>query len=310
MSEKQGILLRIKQSSHPLAIAVKKIIYRKRILEGQISSRWKDHKRRSAWEKLFTKADKMVLDKPGYRINLYKDSELANYIYLGFEEKEISFLQKYLRPGDGVLDIGANIGLFTLEAAAIVGKSGKVTAYEPDPATYMRLVENCQLNGFDFAGCRQMAVSSEKGVLQFHIAAKGFDAWNSLAPIPSKKISNTIAVETTTLDIEIEKYADPEKIKLVKIDVEGWELFVLKGGTKFLTQYSPVLMVEFTEVNFNAAGYSSKEVFAYMESLGYTWYSFNGTTLLPETRKPNYPYENLIAVKDIKRVNERLPVKA
>jgi FkbM family methyltransferase len=306
MSKKAGKLLLVKQSRHPLAMAVKRIIYQVRIIKGRLIIQWNDYKRRKAWENLFKNEEKMVLDKPGYRINLYKESELANYIYLGFEEKEILFLQKFLRSGDGVLDIGANIGLFTLEAAAIVGEKGRVTAYEPDPATYTRLVENCMLNDFSFAHCKQMAVSSQRGVLQFNIAGKGYDAWNSLAPIPSKKITNTIDVNTTTLDHEISEYPAPENITLIKIDVEGWELFVLKGGADFLQQYSPVCMVEFTEINLNAAGSSSKDVFECMEGFGYTWYSFNGTKLLLEIRKPNYPYENLLAIKDYSFVLDRI----
>src|SRR4051812_46127494 len=72
------------------------------------------------------------------RIKLFKGSELSRYIFNGFEKKEINFLQRILQPGDLFIDVGANIGLFSLYAAKAVGEAGSVIAFEPTPDIFSR----------------------------------------------------------------------------------------------------------------------------------------------------------------------------
>ena len=95
----------------------------------------------------------------------------------------------------------------------------------------------------------------------------------------------------------------------MKIDVEGWEMYVLKGASKLLSSiHSPVLMVEFTEDNAFAAGFYCGEIFEFVRSFGYEWYRYNASsnTLELQKKKLHYPYENLIAIKDLKKVMIRL----
>src|SRR5436189_6431842 len=85
--------------------------------------------------------------QPGLKMRLFGDSELCHLIYCrSFEVTERAFLNHFLRPGDVFVDVGANIGLFTLIAASCVGPKGKVVAFEPTTVTYTRLVENIRLN--------------------------------------------------------------------------------------------------------------------------------------------------------------------
>lgn len=96
----------------------------------------------------------------GVKIRLHFDSQLSRLIYCeGFELQERKFLNAFLRPGDIFVDIGANIGLFSLIAARCVGKNGHVYAFEPTAKIYQRLIENVNLNHFKNISYFQLALS-------------------------------------------------------------------------------------------------------------------------------------------------------
>ena len=99
------------------------------------------------------------------------------------------------------------------------------------------------------------------------------------------------------MDIELEE-VDKSNIKLVKIDVEGWEKFVLNGGRDFFVKFSPIVMVEFTEENTFNVGYGVHEIYDIMQNYGYTWYRIRNSKLVIEIKKMHYPYDNLIAIKN------------
>lgn len=238
------------------------------------------------------------------KINLYKDSILCKYIFISFEEAEIIFLNKFLKPGNVFFDVGANIGLFSLHASKRIGTEGRVCSFEPSPETYKRLKKNFEVNDINNAVAENVGLSEKKDILKFNVSNSGYDAWNSFANLSDVGEFNCIDVPVISLDEYIirEKIS---KINLIKIDVEGWELFVLKGATNLLSSDdAPVLMIEFTETNTFSAGYYCGELFDYMKSFGYEWYSYNAqdNELDPQIKKLHYPYENLIAIKDIEKV--------
>ena len=101
-----------------------------------------------------------------------------------------------MRPGDVFVDVGANIGLYTLIAAHIVGASGRVYAFEPGSETYRRLLSNVQLNQMTNVSCHELALSDSTARLDMNMSTDGYDAWNSLAkPIAGSSFS-TETIET------------------------------------------------------------------------------------------------------------------
>lgn len=240
-------------------------------------------------------------------INLYKNSLLSKLIFEGdFELNEINFLKKILKKDDYFIDIGANIGLFSINASRIIGENGKIISFEPSPVTFSRLKENIDLNNFKNVDIRNIGISDKKGELTLNISETGHDAWDTFATNIDKKMFNKCTtVPVHTLDEELKEF-DKEKIALVKIDVEGWEKFVLHGAKDFLTKYEPVLMVEFTENNTEAAGYNVLEIYDIMNTFGYQWYKYINGNLVPEKRNKRYIYDNLIAIKNLQKVNNRL----
>ena len=249
------------------------------------------------WESQFLNQEYFHFDiNNRVKIRLFRDSKLSELIYFGFEKKEQLFIATVLKEGDYFIDIGANIGLFTLIAADIVGPNGRVIAFEPTPKTFSRLLQNIELNQFKNIDAYNIGLSDFPKKLTFNISSNGYDAWNSFATSDFSILNEQIMIDVSTLDFELTNY-DKSKIKLVKIDVEGWEKFVLKGGIEFIKNYSPQLLIEFTEENTFAAGYMVQEVYDFMFDLGYKWYSIQDTALVPTQKQLHYPYQNLVAKK-------------
>jgi len=251
--------------------------------------------------------------QPGVKMRLYGDSELSRLIYCRhFEAAERAFANSFLRPGDVFVDVGANIGLFTLIAAACVLPAGRVVAFEPTALTYTRLAENVHLNNFANVNCVKMAVSDHGGYLNLIQSSDGFDAWNSLAKPTMGKALSEERVEAIAWDSYAYKHDLIGRVTMMKIDVEGWESRVLAGGKEAFTRAdAPVLQVEFTDEAAKAAGSSCRSLFECLESFGYRMFLYDPSRgeLVPERLRDQYPYINLIAAKNPEFVNARLGTK-
>lgn len=253
-----------------------------------------------SWNRLFNENSFFEFNlNSNVKINLYKDSVLSRLIYDGFEKEETDYLTSVLSEGDIFVDIGANIGLFSLIASKIVGNNGLVISFEPSPITFNRLIENVKLNNLNNIDSRNIGLSNVKDELTFYVSDNGYDAWNSFAPSQDNKLESSIRVLVSPLDAELQNI-EKSKIKLIKIDVEGWEKFVLKGGSEFFVNYSPIVMAEFTEENTFSAGYAVHEIYDIMKDFGYEWYTIFKGELILETKRLHYPYNNLIAIKKVR----------
>ena len=109
-------------------------------------------------------------------MKLFRDSVLSKLIYKGFEVDETSFVKLLLNEGDVFVDIGANVGLFSLIASQKVGASGMVISFEPTPVTFERLQENINLNHLKNIDARRVALSDQAGSMDFYISENGHDA--------------------------------------------------------------------------------------------------------------------------------------
>lgn len=252
-----------------------------------------------SWDKFFTNGYSFehTLLKD-LKINLYKDSVLSKLIYYDFEKEETNYVSSVLKKGDIFIDIGANVGLFSLIASKAVGSTGKVISFEPSPSTFKRLDQNIQLNNLSTIDHRNIGLSDKTDELVFFVSKTGYDAWNSFAR-REDILEDSILVPVSTIDLEL-KEVDKSKIKLIKIDVEGWEKFVLFGGRDLFMNYNPIVMVEFSEENTFNAGYPVYEIYDIMKDFGYEWHTIKAGELIPAPKKLRYNYENLVAVKPAK----------
>lgn len=243
------------------------------------------------------------------RLKLYTDSMLSEPIFTGnFEPSELHFVQAYLKKNDHFLDVGANIGLFTVIAAEKVGAEGKIYSFEPVTKTFDRLRENIELNQLAMAFPVHAALSSSDGELDMVVSIEGYDAWNSFGKPSAGTGFATEAVKVIKLDSWLAQHPEV-KPALIKIDVEGWEGHVLQGGNGiFSAAHAPDLLVEFTESNCKNAGTSCSELYDTLSNLGYQVFTYDHALnrLVPEPRREVYPPINVVASKNPAALQQRL----
>jgi FkbM family methyltransferase len=279
-------------------------------------ARWKSERRerRRAWWLAEYKKGRQYKDihlQPGIRIRLFWNSEISWLLYVkDFEASERAFHNAFLRTGDIYLDIGANIGLFTLIAARRVGRSGRVFAFEPVSSTYESLLQNISLNRFKNVRAYQFALSDAMGSAEMTVSLDGFDGRNSMAkPTGGEKFTKeTVAI--STLDHFVTDTHLAGKITMVKIDVEGWEIHVLEGAkTALAAPDAPLLQVEFTEEALRMANSSSKDLYQTLKQFGYKMFIFNaeeGRLIPVSVEDVQDRFVNVIATKQPAMVLARL----
>jgi FkbM family methyltransferase len=265
---------------------------------------------RRLWESRVGKRNKVEIEiQTGIPMCLYSDSRLSLDIYEGnFELQEREFLNAFLRPGDIFVDLGANLGFFTLIGAHRVGETGRVYAFEPCLKTFQRLLSNITLNHLTNVFCHQMALSDHSGQRDMAILSDGFDAWNSFARIP-RTPSAVEKVKCTTWDDFATEHNLMGRVTMMKIDVEGWETHVLSGGVKALSREdAPILQVEFSDATCRCAGSSCERLYHILEELGYQMFLYDPTSreLFFDPLRKQYEYVNLIAIKRPEQVMSRL----
>ena len=203
-------------------------------------------------------------------------------IWLGLEERdELAVLPSLLKPGDTFVDCGANLGLWSLAAAPLVGESGKVVAFEPNPATFRRLRDHAR--PAPTIEVHHVAVADRPGVLRFD-------------PGQSHNVSRvtedgSLEVPATTLD---DALTDPPTG--IKIDVEGHELAVLRGASQVLAA-RPWLVLEFNAEHVASKRLGDWPVHAHLTGLGYHASTFAGERLNEEWRLRR-DYTNLLYKAD------------
>ncbi len=177
-------------------------------------------------------------------------------------EDEIRFVRVLLQPGDRVIDVGANFGVYAMTMAKAVGPRGHVWAFEPALRTAEFLRAGIGANGFSNVTLEQRALSNEVGIGEMRT-----DVAPELASLAHNAIEGGVyeTVAKTTLDRCLDELAWRD-IVFVKLDAEGEESNILKGGTRFLHDCSPLIQYEIkagTTINyallrqFDALGYRS-----------------------------------------------------
>lgn len=202
-----------------------------------------------------------------------------------FEPNETAFLASVLRPGMTFVDIGANIGLYTLLAAHIVGPEGTLVAVEPSPREQVSLRDNLAANGHVAVRVRTEALGSADGTATLRVTDTAHAGHNTLgAPVyASTRVIDEIEVQVTTFDHLVEDEV-LKRIDVVKIDVEGAEQLVLDGAEASLRRFRPIVMLEMQEPSLAALGSSVSEVVSFLESLDYKVLEYSQSSGRPRLR--------------------------
>jgi len=178
-------------------------------------------------------------------------------------EYEIEFWRDSIEEGMVVIDIGANVGVYTFSAARRVGANGKVIAVEPLPKCIDLLKETCHLNNFSNVLICESAVSNQVGKVKFSTDKKN-ETNQVLLEEKTPDQVNTITVDALTLDTIPTMY-NLEKIDFIKIDAEGHEMQVFHGATEVLKVFKPKIMYE----NVDGVHRSNLPVANYLRDMEY-----------------------------------------
>jgi len=228
----------------------------------------------------------IIIRRANYKLRFFPSKLSADYWADPSQERaEERLLQSYLRPGDVVVDVGANIGTESLAASALVGESGKVFAIEPQPRIYDFLKQNIALNGFVNIVPLNFAVSEVEGVLT--IADGLLDTSNMV--VASGRGQH---VPAKPLDTVLEPFA-LVCIDLLKIDVEGYEYDVLRSAP-YALQRTRCVYFEHIALYFGRYHHNEADIFATLREAGFTLFRLAGDPT------------NVVAVRDVNAFRRRV----
>ena len=217
-------------------------------------------------------------------------------LYCGLMEYEdMAFLLHFLRSNDLFIDIGANVGAYTILASSEI--NAKTTAIEPVPSTYKNLMDNILINNIqEKVNALNIGLGSKNGKLKF---TKSFDSVNHVA---TENETDTIEVDIDTLDTILLKEQCPI---LLKIDVEGFETEVIKGAdTTLLNKSLKAIIIELNGSG-QRYGYDERQIHNKLLENGFKPYNYN-----PKTRQlmelETFGTHNTIYLRDKEFVEERI----
>ena len=241
----------------------------------------------------------LVVDFHGKKLNCYPDSTSSSSViyFNGLPDYwEMKFIQAYLRPGDNFLDVGANVGVYTILAASCIGEGGSVDAFEPVDATARRIEEQVALNGLGNVEVHRLAVGNQNQVIDFGYA-------DNSATMHMQREGESDADALHVQGIRLDDFKPGKQYAMGKMDIEGAEPLALQGALNHLSQSNPPVWL------LELAGYSqfygmdSDEVIRFLKSNGYECGVYN-----PEARQiifTDQPWslgvQNILAISKTQR---------
>jgi len=264
--------------------------------KGYLPSYLYDHWLSQAIENdLYAKSDwvgRLVYLTDGIRIEVDPRDYLGKRIikYGCYEPETVDFIQKFIKPGMTVLDIGANVGYYSLLASRLVGSAGSVHSFEPHPLMYRVLNHNLRRNRCWNVVANNSAISNEKGEAQLFLSTPSNFGSTSLTPAWNYS-GQPVSVQRITLDSYVRSKA-VRQIDLIKIDVEGAEIQALQGATAALSEHPNLLLVvEFCEGVANRFGHSTADLATFLRDHGFHLFRLETGKLeayQPRTDEPSF----------------------
>jgi len=259
-----------------------------------------------ARKKFFPGIPFYVKPLPGLRVAVLPREQIAESIYMGdFEPEVLSYFLRNIKPGMVIFDVGANIGYFTTIMAKLVGSGGKVHAFEPSRREFGSIKKTIGQNRQDNIVLNHSALSDKTGTVIMNIAkSENMAALNTIGNVshPAAKEGDfdQVEVQLDTIDNYITT-GGFQRVDLIKIDVEGAELMVLKGAEETLKRYRPQIICEFSDLTTKGFGYQAKEIFDWLAQKGYRAYRItNQGDILNEPGKEHYDYDNLLFIMEVR----------
>lgn len=194
---------------------------------------------------------------------LEDDKYVGQRIALGkYEPYETELILRQVKKGDVVIDVGANIGYYTILLADKIGPSGKVYAFEPDSKNFEILEKNIEINKLSNVILVKAALSSQKGVKKLYKSAENYGDHRMFGK--EKKRENE-EVKTVKLDDFLKN--KEKKVDFLKIDTQGWEPAVFDGAKEIVEKNKPIIFFEYSPKSYQAAKLDGDRMIYWLENI-------------------------------------------
>jgi len=220
-----------------------------------------------------------VVTRNGIQMKVDISDYMGHYFFFGFDDPSNRALFSQVQDFSHVVDVGANIGWTALRMAGLAQK-GWVMAFEPDPVNHQRCEGNVSLNGPANLRLFRVALGNESGTVTMEVRTPTNFGGNRIIPDGG----DGREVEVRKLDDMVVEFPDSQ-VDLVKIDVEGYELQVLRGATQLIRRSKPRLFVELDDQNLRDQGSSAAELVKFLETMGYVHIQDSLTSLPVDSNK-------------------------
>jgi len=195
-----------------------------------------------------------------------------------WEKESLNYFFNLIKKNEkvNIVDIGANVGLYSLYAKYL--PNSQFYSYEPYKFTYDLLNENIKLNNITNVNTYNIGLGDKKGKTILNVCLSN-DGLNTMGtnPLRFNDISS-IEVEIDTLDNIF--YNNNIKVDYIKIDTEGYEYNILKGGEKTIKKYKPIIQLEYNETNMKQCNINSSDLNNYIIELGYKNHNLTSEELI------------------------------
>ncbi len=232
---------------------------------------------------------------PGVQMELDLSDWLQRLYYLGeVDQRRLILLREHVPMGATVVDIGANVGLYSCVLANHVGQAGTVISFEPMPECLVQLHRNVEINEFNNVKIRPVALSNSVGMMELYVPPSHPGGPSGATKVWNPDDWNVVGnVQATTLD----EAFHGDRLDLIKIDVEGHEVNVIEGALSVIGKFLPIILCEVSHETRNT-------ILNYASSLRYRAFTESPSgTLAPLSQNqdrgwsdlflfPNHEHEN------------------
>lgn len=240
----------------------------------------------------------------GLKFNHHLTADISRCTFVDgrYEPNETYAMTRSIGKGMCVVDAGANEGLFTILAARIVGGTGTVHAFEPSPRERDRLMSNISINGLSNVKVHSEALGAAAGTATLQVAGAGHSGHNTLGDFMYASTTREVSLGVNVVPLDQVAAAEGlSRLDLLKIDVEGSEVAVLRGAGLVLNTLRPVVIAEAQDASLRNMGSSVGELIDLLRSHGYRLQVF-GPSGRPEPLRGDTPSSlNLLCVPPLRR---------
>ena len=212
-----------------------------------------------------------IIEVMGHKMFLDSKDALRLSIYGIYEPFETELLKKLIKKNNIIIDVGANIGYYTLIATKCAGKNGKVYAFEPDPTNFAILKKNANINGYNNIILTQKAISNKTGKAKLYLCTKNTADHKIYDDGTNRKF---IEIDSIRLDDFFKNFN--EEINLIKIDTQGAEGHVLQGMISLIERNKNIkIIIEFWPSGLQKDGFNPKDLLMSLKKHGFNLYIIN-----------------------------------